>query len=143
MFSVTYETTIDVEPEEAYSFLDDPRNHVRITPGLIDVRDVERLSAGGKRATYRYELAGVTLSGTVEDVDRDPPELLVQSLSGAIDGTIAYELDSVDGGTCLHYEAEYELPETVVDTVLSPIAAAYNEREAKSTVENLRTHLEY
>ena len=141
MFTVTHHASIDAPPAEVFSFLDDPRNHVKITPGLVDVTDVTALPDGGKRADYRYKLAGVTLAGSVEDVERSPGDRLVQRLSGAIDGTISYDLDGEEE-TELHYEAEYSLPDTVIETVLAPIAEAYNRREAKATVENLKTFLE-
>ncbi|MFB6157279.1 MAG: SRPBCC family protein [Haloferacaceae archaeon] len=143
MFSVTQRIRIAAPPEEVFAFIDDPRNHVKITPGLVDVSDVEALSNGGKRAEYRYKLAGVRLAGRVEDVERSPGRRLVQDLSGAIDGTVRYDLDDDDGATDLRYEAEYELPDTVVETVLAPVAEAYNRREAEATVENLKTFLEH
>lgn len=142
MFTVTHHASIDAPPAEVFSFLDDPRNHVKITPGLVDVTDVTALPDGGKRADYRYKLAGVTLAGSVEDVERSPGDRLVQRLSGAIDGTISYDLDGEEE-TELHYEAEYSLPDTVIETVLAPIAEAYNRREAEATVENLKTFLEH
>ena len=142
MFTVETQIEINSQPEEVFSFLDDPRNHVKITPGLIDVSGVEALPNGGKRAEYRYKLAGVTLVGSVEDIERSPPGRLTQALSGAIDGTITYDLDGAETETLLRYEAEYDLPGTVIDTVLAPVASAYNRREARTTLENLKTFME-
>ncbi|QZX99110.1 SRPBCC family protein [Halobaculum rubrum] len=142
MFTVETQIEIDSQPEGVFSFLDDPRNHVKITPGLINVSSVEALPNGGKRAEYRYKLAGVTLVGSVEDIERSPPGCLTQALSGAIDGTITYDLDGTETGTLLRYEAEYDIPGTVIDTVLAPVASAYNRREAEATLENLKTFLE-
>ncbi|AAG19768.1 MULTISPECIES: SRPBCC family protein [Halobacterium] len=142
MFTVEQQATIDAPPGDVFSFLDDPRNHVKITPGLITVTDVEALASGGKRAKYRYKLAGVELVGTVEDIERVPERRLVQELTGAIDGTITYRL-SGDDTTSLTYEAEYDLPDTVIESVLAPIAKAYNKREAAATVDNLTTFLEH
>jgi len=142
MFTVEKRIRIDAPPAAVFSFLDDPRNHVKITPSLVDIEDIEALPDGGKRAGYRYTLAGIELVGQVEDVERSPNGRLVQRLSGAIDGTIRYELDAEDGKTGLRYEAEYELPDTVVDSLLAPIAKAYNQREAEATLENLKTFLE-
>lgn len=142
MFTVEKQIRINSQPGEVFSFLDDPRNHVKITPGLVNVGAVEALPNGGKRAEYRYKLAGVELVGSVVDVERSPGSRLVQELSGAIDGTISYHLDDDGGATVLRYEAEYELPDTVIESVLAPIAEAYNRREAEATVENLKTFLE-
>ena len=143
MFTVEQQTRVAASPEEVFAFLDDPRNHVKITPGLIEVSNVEALPDGGKRAEYRYKLAGVTLVGTVEDSERSPGSELVQDLSGAIDGTISYRFEVEDGTTDLQYEAAYDLPDTVIESVLAPIAEAYNRREAEATVENLKTFLEH
>lgn len=142
MFAVTTEIEIDAPPEEVYRFLDDPRNHVKITPSLVSIDDVQWLENGGKRATYEYKLAGIQLTGEVRDRRREPPNRLVQKLSGAIEGTISYTFESDDGTTVVTYEAEYELPTTVIDTVLAPVATAYNKREAEATLENLKVHLE-
>jgi carbon monoxide dehydrogenase subunit G len=142
MFTVEKQIRIDSPPDEVFGFLDDPRNHVKITPGLVDVGGVEALPNGGKRAEYRYKLAGVKLVGHVEDVERAHGSRLVQELTGAIDGRISYHLDDDDGATVLRYVAEYELPDTVIESVLAPIAEAYNRREAEATVQNLKTFLE-
>jgi len=143
MFTVEQQIRVEAPPDEVFGFLDDPRNHVKITPGLINVSNVEALPGGGKRAEYRYKLAGVKLVGTVEDVERSPESTLVQELSGAIEGTISYRLDAADGATDLQYVAEYDLPDTVIESVLEPIAEAYNRREAEATVENLKSFLEH
>jgi uncharacterized protein YndB with AHSA1/START domain len=140
-FTLQKEVEIDATPAQVFSYLDIPRNHVKITPSLVEIENVETLPGGGKRAEYRYKLAGVELVGQVEDVERSPGERLVQKLSGAIDGTIEYELRE-NGGTTVGYAAEYRLPGTVVDSVLAPVARAYNEREAEATLENLKTFLE-
>jgi carbon monoxide dehydrogenase subunit G len=142
MFTVEKRVRIDSPPAEVFSFIDEPRNHVKITPSLVEVRDIETLPEGGTRAEYHYKLAGVELVGQVEDVKRSAGERLVQKLSGAIDGTIRYELRQ-NGETVVRYEANYRLPDTVVDTVLAPVAETYNEREAEATVENLKLLLEH
>jgi len=142
MFVVTEEIVIEASPEEVYRFLDEPRNHVKITPSLVSIDDVQYLENGGKRATYEYKLAGVQLTGQVKDRRRDPPHELVQELSGAIDGTISYEFEEADAGTSITYEAAYELPTTVIETVLAPVATTYNEREAEATLKNLKSQLE-
>lgn len=143
MFTVEQQTRVAATPAEVFAFIDNPRNHVKITPGLIDVTNVKALPDGGKRAEYQYKLAGVTLVGTVEDTKRSPESELVQELSGAIEGTISYRLAADNGATELQYDAEYSLPDTVIESVLAPIAEAYNRREAEATVKNLKLFLEH
>lgn len=143
MFTVEQKIGIERAPDDVFAFLDNPRNHVKITPSLVDVGSVETLPNGGTRAEYKYKLAGVELGGSVEDVERTPNSRLVQQLSGAIRGTITYDLDAEgDAETRVRYRVEYQLPGTVTDAVLEPVAKAYNRREAAATVENLKTFLE-
>lgn len=141
MFTIEREISIDCPPDEVFAFLDNPRNHVKITPSLVSIGSVETLPNGGTRAEYQYKLAGVTLTGRVEDIERLPDSRLVQELSGTIRGTITYDLDA-DVDTVVRYRAEYQIPDTVTEAVLEPVARAYNEREAEATLENLKTFLE-
>jgi carbon monoxide dehydrogenase subunit G len=142
MFTANADISVDASPQTVFSFLDEPRNHVKVTPSLVEVTDVTDFDDGGKRARYTYSLAGVELSGTVRDRRRAPPSRLVQELSGAIDGTVRFEIAPEDGGSRVRYTAAYELPDTVLDTVLGSVATAYNQREADATLANLKTHLE-
>lgn len=142
MFSVETALQIDASPRDVFAFVDDPQNHVKITPSLVDVENVRDLAGGGKRAEYTYKLAGVKLTGSVRDVERDPPTRLVQQLSGAIEGTVRFAFEGEAGGTAATYEAEYELPNAVLDTIARPVATAYNRREAEVTLANLKSHVE-
>jgi hypothetical protein len=58
----THEASIEVgvPPGAGFGFLADPRNQVKITPGLIAVSATP--PEEGFTTRYQYELAGVTLS---------------------------------------------------------------------------------
>ncbi|MEF8937355.1 MAG: SRPBCC family protein, partial [Halovenus sp.] len=55
---------------------------------------------------------------------------------------IDIRLEPVDGGTEVRYSAEYDLPGRVLSEVAKPFVRRYNERELKTTLENLKTRLE-
>lgn len=142
MIAARDQIEVEASPEDVFAFMDEPSKQVKITPSLVEVTDVRRLANGGKQAEYTYTLAGVELGGTVRDIERQPPNRLVQSLSGAIDGTIRHTFEAVDAGTLVTYAAEYDLPQTVLESVLEPIVRTYNEKEVEATLANLKAHLE-
>ncbi|PSQ05642.1 hypothetical protein BRC92_02005 [Halobacteriales archaeon QS_4_69_31] len=52
--------------EGVFAFMDDPENHVTVTPSLAAVRNVGRLDNGGKRPEHTFRMAGVSLDGELE-----------------------------------------------------------------------------
>jgi len=55
---------------------------------------------------------------------------------------IEWTFEKVDDGTRVTYATQYGIPVPVLDAVVEPFAARYNERELRTTLENLRTRLE-
>jgi len=91
--------TVTVPPGTAFAFVADPYNLVKLIPGLIEVSEVSERSDGTRRGRYRYELAGISLTGRFEESHYEEPVLLVRSLTGAIEGTWRYRFEEVPGGT--------------------------------------------
>jgi carbon monoxide dehydrogenase subunit G len=142
MISVSDSITVDASREAVYEFLDDPQNHAQITPSLEDVRDVEPLDNGGKRLAFTYSLGGVGLDGELEEVEHVPPETLRFEMSGRLAGELTFTLEETDGGTRVTYAADYEVPGRVIERLAEPFVWRYNERELRTTLENLKTRLE-
>ena len=109
-FAASDAIIVAADPETVFAFLDDPENHAAITPGITDVRDVERLERGGKRLSYTYRMAGVDIDGEIVQTVHDLPERHTFELRGRLTGTIDLRLAPVDGGTELTYAATYDLP---------------------------------
>lgn len=122
MIEVSESITIDAPVERVFAFVDDPENHLTVTPSLADVRNVERLDSGGKRLEHTFRMAGVSLDGELEEVE------------------LAF--DAVDGGTRLTYTGRYDLPGRVLGRIARPFARRYNERELSTTLANVKTHVE-
>jgi len=133
---------VDAPPDEVFAFLDDPSNHVKITPSLTSLSGVEGVLDDGKRAEFTYQLAGIELSGVVRDIVREPGRKLVQRFSGSISGTVKYLIDPEDEGARVSYEAAYELPSFVLESLAEPLGRTYNRREAETTLRNLKAHVE-
>lgn len=142
MVSVSETIRIDRPIEAVFQYLDDPRNHVEITPSLAEVRNIEPLDNGGKRVEHTYKMAGIGLDGELVEQTHVENERLHFEMRGSLSGEIDITLEAVDGGTEVHYSAEYDLPDSVLSEVAKPFVRRYNERELSTTLENLKTRLE-
>ncbi len=144
MYTASHRVQVDASIERILEFLDEPRNHVKMTPGLLSIETTD-VGVDGDRwqGHYVYKLAGVRLEGTVQEVEREVPSRLVHELSGAIDGRLFATLtETDDGDVTIEYSAEYDLPGTVLAAVPEATATGYVSRDLECTLANLKTHLE-
>ena len=142
MVSVSETIRVDRPVEGVFEYLDDPRNHVEITPSLAEVRNIEPLENGGKRVEHTYKMAGIGLDGELVEQTHVENERLHFEMRGSLSGEIDISLEPVDGGTEVRYSAGYDLPGRVLSEVAKPFVRRYNERELSTTLENLKTRLE-
>ncbi|MDG5817440.1 SRPBCC family protein [Natronococcus sp. A-GB7] len=142
MVTVSETVEIDVDPERAFDYLDDPHNHAEVTPSLSDVRNVKSIEDGSKRLEFTYEMVGVGLDGELVQTIHQPPERHTFAMSGTLEGEIDIELEAHDDGTRLTYTGTYDLPGRVLSKAAEPFVRRYNERELRTTLENLKSRLE-
>lgn len=142
MVTVSESIRIDRPPEAVFAYLDQPKNHARVTPSVAESEAVEQLDNGGKRVRYVYEMAGISREGYLTETTHQHGERMVFELSGGITGEIDIRLAETDGGTEVTYTAEYDLPGRVLAAVAEPIARRFNRRQLGETLENLESHLE-
>ena len=128
---------ITADAETVFAFLDDPHNHAAVTPGLTDVRDVERLENGGKRLTYTYRMAGIGVDGEIVQTVHEPGTRMCFELRGRLTGTIDLTFEAVDDETILGYEAAYQLPESLLTAAGAPVFRRFNARQLRTTLDNV------
>ncbi|MEF8852074.1 MAG: SRPBCC family protein [Haloarculaceae archaeon] len=142
MIEASDTVTIDAPVPDVFAFMDDPENHVTVTPSIAAVENVERLPDGGKRLDYEFRMAGVSLSGELEEVERVEHERMLFEMRGQLSGEIELAFEAVDGATRLTYTGRYDLPGRVLSRVARPFVRRYNERELATTLANVKTHVE-
>ncbi len=142
MVSIDETLQIDAPVEDVFAYMDDPQNHVEVTPSLAEVRNVEPTENGGKQLEHTFRMAGIGLDGELVETTHEENELMVFEMSGQLEGELRLEFDRVDDGTELTYNASYDLPESVLGRVAEPFVRRYNERELRTTLENIKTRLE-
>lgn len=142
MIEVSDTVHVDADPRRVFEYLDDPHNHVEITPSLVAVSDVESLDNGGKRASFTYGIAGVKTEGELVETTHDPDERMAFELRGTLSGTIEIEIEPESEGARVTYAAEYDVPGRVLERVAEPFVRRYNEQEVNTLLGNLQTRLE-
>lgn len=73
---VTVSESIEIEApiKQVFEYLDDPHNHVEVTPSLSSVRNVDPLENGGKRLEFTYGMAGSGIDGELVQTVHEPPD---------------------------------------------------------------------
>lgn len=133
---------VDRPVEAVFAYLDDPRNHAEITPSIADVRNIEPLDNGGKRLEHTYEMAGVGIDGELVEKRHEDNQRMVFELRGRLPGEIDLQFEADGEGAKVIYSAEYDIPGRVLSKAATPLVKRYNERELRTTLENLKSVLE-
>ncbi|QPV62389.1 SRPBCC family protein [Halosimplex litoreum] len=142
MIEVSESTVVDAPVDVVFAFMDDPHNHVTVTPSLAEARNVESLANGGKRLDYTFRMAGVALDGELVETTHEPDERIVLEMRGQLTGEIDLAFESLEGRTRLTYTGRYEVPGRVLSAVAAPFVRRYNERELRTTLANVKTRVE-
>ncbi|MFC5369139.1 SRPBCC family protein [Salinirubrum litoreum] len=142
MLEVEETVRIDAPVAEVFEYMDRPENQPEITPSLTHSETLEELSNGGKRVAYTYTMAGIDLDGEIEAVEYDPEAHILWEMSGDLSGEIEWTFTADGDETVVTYVGRYEIPIPVLDAVVKPFVRRYNERELRTTLENLKTRVE-
>ncbi|MFB6299196.1 MAG: SRPBCC family protein [Halobacteriales archaeon] len=143
MIEVSEDILIEAPVVDVFAYMDEPTNQLELSPSLTRAETLETLSNGGKRVAYTYTIAGIDLEGELEATEYEPEAYVRWDMTGDLTGTIEWEFDAVDGGTRVTYAAAYDLPNRILDSLAGPFVRRYNERELRTTLENLQTRLEH
>lgn len=150
MLESTDNRVIDCSIQEAFDYLDDPKNHKRFTPNLVRSQLVDRLDDGRKIVDYRYSIFRIEFEGSLEEVDRNEPYEIAFDMLGDMTGEIVIELSEEEDGTEVRYTGRYDLYANgrkdiitkSIGRLMQPLAQRYNDRVLRRTMENLKSNLE-
>lgn len=137
MIEIDEAVETEVPPGEVFDFIADPYNHVKFTPSLMDISDVEETDVG-KRGNYAFKMVGARMEGRFEDETFDPPTERRYELTGDIEGTVAWQVEEVDDRSRVRYRSSIDPPgPDLLNTLTDPVAERFLTRDAASTLENL------
>jgi carbon monoxide dehydrogenase subunit G len=124
---------------QVFEFVSDPRNFPEIWPSMIEVSNLDQES---QSFDWTYKMAGMKFHGRSKTVDLEPNRRRVVKGEGGISSTFTWLFQQRDDGTEVTLEVEYEIPGSLLRQLTAPFLRRLNEREAETTLENLKERLE-
>lgn len=145
---IAAEETVRIEApvSEVFAVVDDPSNHIQLTPAVESISDVESLDNGGKRLRYTYQMGPFSFSGVLETpeyVEND--RIVFEFTEGRLTGSLVWTFEDLDEGeaTEVTYAAEYGLGGGLLETLGRPFVRWYNDRQLRETLANLKGRVEF
>ncbi|HZT97903.1 MAG TPA: SRPBCC family protein [Chloroflexota bacterium] len=111
---------IDASPDEVIEYIADVDHH----PAFISaLNSVHELSGNPRHSetewSWTFTFAGVALQGNAGTLDYEPGKRYSFQTTGGIQSTFVYEAQAnAGGGTVLTASSEYEIPQTVLSSVV-------------------------
>lgn len=133
--------TIDASVEKVFEYWTSP-DHLADWPNIVHITDVQQLRTGGRSYRWVYNLGGMRLDGTLEDIEVITGQRKVSKIRGAIDLTLTARFQPADGGTKVTVEVSYRVPIPVLGKVAEAFIIQGMEREIGAMLANLKNRLE-
>lgn len=133
---------IQTAPEDVFRFMDDADAQARVTPGVSDVRDVERLENGGLSCRLVYRVLGFELSETIRATAYDPPRYVEYEVAGPISARLFGRYEPHPDGTRVDLAAYYELPRFLRNPLFTGLAHRFNGWALRTMAESMARELE-
>jgi uncharacterized protein YndB with AHSA1/START domain len=131
--------TIDQPIETVFDYIADPLHFVPLWPGLVEVKQMQPLPAGGYRFDYVYYLAGTRFEGVGEFVEFLPKDRIVCKLTGGIEGTLTFKFQPVAKETTVYLTVAYTIPAAVLTKFPEPAFKELSVHEIDCLLANLKT----
>lgn len=130
--------------EEVFDYTADPHNGPAFIPNLMENTNINPEKPGvGQTFNWRYNLAGVDLTGNGEGTKYERPHLAEIKTTGGGQSTWTYKFDEENGGTRVTIEVDYELPEGILKKVTNPsVIDKLTQHSAEEMLKNLKVILE-
>lgn len=142
MATIEKTITVHTPPEHVFRFIEDPHNILEVLPSLLTVRDVERLTNGGRRFKWSYKMVGVHFEGICETQIYHFGHQAVYKTHGGLDSTITWNLQPITEGTQINLKIDYKVPLPLIGRLTEAYIIRQNDHEAECFLESLKTRIE-
>jgi Polyketide cyclase / dehydrase and lipid transport len=141
MLKLHKKTVVKAPLETVFGYIAKPENLPEIWPSLYEVSKVEKISAGGHRFSWLYNMIGTPIKGTTETVKYEDRKLIFDKATGDVEGTFKWTFAGENGTTEVTFDAEYEEKGFLPEKDLR-FFELRNEVEAEAILTNLKARLE-
>ncbi|QCC46803.1 SRPBCC family protein [Halobellus limi] len=140
----TFEHTIEIAApvETVFAFDSDPENWPRTMSSLRDLEVVEETETGARMRAV-YKLLGISQDVEMEMTVVEPNEHLRVLVEGSgMRSEINNRYSATDAGTQIVHEATYEFGDSLLESLLEPVAVRYNDRQFRMHLQNTKDLVE-
>jgi len=141
MLKLHKKTVVKAPLETVFGYIAKPENLPQIWPSLYEVSKVEKISTGGHRFSWLYNMIGTPIKGTTETVKYEDRKLIFDKATGDVEGTFKWTFAGENGTTEVTFDAEYEEKGFLPEKDLR-FFELRNEVEAEAILTNLKARLE-
>ena len=141
MARIERDIAIDAPVEKVFAYYASP-DHLTAWAHMVDVTDVQKLPNGGYSFGWTYNLSGMRVDGTVEDIELVTNQRRVSKTKGAIDLTLTARFQPEDGGTKMAAEVEFSVPIPLIGRVIGAFIIGSMESEIDAMLANIKARME-
>lgn len=130
--------------EEVFDYTASPFNGPVFIPNLNENTNIHPEKPGvGQTFNWRFNMAGVDLTGKAEALEYDRPRRVKLKTSGDSNSVWVFEFQEVDGGTKVTAGVEYEIHESILKKIANAaVLNRINQKSSEQMLDNLKTVLE-
>jgi uncharacterized membrane protein len=132
---------INAPIDEIYNYWARPE-HVLTWPNMVHISHVQQLPNGGHSYRWAYNLGGIRLDGTVEDVEVVVNERYTRKIDGVIGLMLIAGFQPEEGATRVTIQAIFRMSIPIVGRVAEALIIQRMEREIDSMLTNLKARME-
>jgi len=142
MAKFTRDVLIHAPVDKVFKYHSDPTNQPEYWPSMLEVKGTKGPPAAGRKYQWVYKMAGIRLEGSTETTEFVENKRIVNKTKGGIESTFIYQYKPEGEGTRLSVEVDYKVPVPVLGKLAEALIVKLNEREAETTLANLKDRLE-
>ena len=140
MAHISKKIVINSSVQKVFQFVTNPENWTRYVSGLTNVRDIASGEIKpGSTFRWTYRMLGINSNGTGEVLENVRNKRFALKMEGRFPIVEKYHFASLDKGTELSVEIEYEIPGKIMKTVArTGIIEKVNKREADNVLGKIK-----
>ena len=142
METIQHSISINAPAQKVFEYIDDPLNDPEWMIGMMEVHEVEGAPGVGRHFHWTFKMVGIPLKGQSTTIEYVPNRRTVTESKGGVSSTWAADVEPEGDGTKLTMKVDSTIPIPVSGKLAEHLVAKQNERNIKSSMENIKHMLE-
>jgi ligand-binding SRPBCC domain-containing protein len=136
--SILIQTPVDT----IFDFVSEPTCLLKIWPGMIELRDVQRLRNGNLRFQCVHKMVGAYIESTWEAVESTVNRQITIHTSGGFRSVVTWAFQPQNGRTEVTFRMEYAIPAPLLRKHSKTSIIQWSEDEANIILTSLKAEME-